>query len=193
MTAAITTKRQMYRLLSEGVLGNTLPQWFSVEQWQAEYNRYAHYDRWGVRSMSAGHDKRMRHNVSTDELPALVRDTFPGGCCNISPMIARFAVLHAEVFEQTWSAPYGLTVWHCPPIDPNLADIWRQAFRQGGKQTIGLAAHELLQSWMWDSDYADLLALLERYPDHAVEMTVCSRAVGLIPNRNTIIWEVRLY
>jgi hypothetical protein len=33
--------------------------------------------------------------------------------------------------------------------------------------------------------------LLERYPHHVIELSACSRAVGVIPLRNTCVWEVR--
>ena len=43
-----------------------------------------------------------------------------------------------------------------------------------------------------DEDYEWLMQLLDTY-DSVVEFSAYDRAVGILPIRNTIIWEVRNY
>lgn len=51
----------------------------------------------------------------------------------------------------------------------------------------------LLRDYMDASSRDDLEMLLELYPDAAVEFTCFSVNVGVIPGRNTLIWEIRNY
>jgi len=51
----------------------------------------------------------------------------------------------------------------------------------------------VLKEVMWPSSWADFESLAERYPGHVVEFGVYSCALGKIPGRNTVIWEVRYY
>lgn len=188
----IRTKQQMFRLLSAGLLGNTVPQWFSLPEWEADPDA-AKYPLWGVRSGLAGGDKRMRLNVPSRDVPDLYREWFPSGGGNLSPMVDHAAVLKAEVFESDF-APFGLNLFYVPPDKTvRYRQPWREAFREHGKQVRGLAVWKILEAYLWPSDLEDLRALLERFPGHVVEFTACDRAMGIVPNRNTVFWEVRLY
>lgn len=51
----------------------------------------------------------------------------------------------------------------------------------------------LLRTYMDPSSQEDLWALLELYPDAAVEFSCFRRNVGIFPNRNTLFWETRDY
>lgn len=57
----------------------------------------------------------------------------------------------------------------------------------------GVVVKALLDSYMDPSSRDDLDAILDLYPDATVEFTCFSVDVGVIPNRNTIFWEVRNY
>lgn len=190
--AVISTKPKMYRLLSAGALGNTLPVWYSVESWEADPGTAA-YRLWGIRSVSKAGDPRMRLNVPAGEVADLYREWYPSGGGSISPMIDRYAVLRAEVFENDFGHPFGLSLFYVPPGLACPADPWRGSFRKSGRHAHGAAAVAIMKAYLWPSDYEDVRALLERYPGHVVEFSACDRAVGVIPHRNTIIWEVRKY
>jgi hypothetical protein len=51
----------------------------------------------------------------------------------------------------------------------------------------------LLDRFMDPNSRADLDALLDLYPDAAVEFSCFSVNVGIFPARNTIFWETRNY
>jgi hypothetical protein len=57
----------------------------------------------------------------------------------------------------------------------------------------GLDVVRLLKMSMTPSSYDDLQDLFELYPDSIIELGVYSINVGLLPHRNTLIWEVRNY
>lgn len=70
----------------------------------------------------------------------------------------------------------------------------RQAFAEGHAKQYGyLATRLLLEKYMDPSSRDDLDALLEQYPDAAVEFTCFSVNVGVLPHRNTLFWETRDY
>lgn len=188
---AITTKAEMYRLLAAGKLGNAIPQYFSLGEWMSSPD-HGRYDLWGIRSMAAGGDRRMRLNVPTGEVARLWSLWYPHGGGNISPMIDRHAVLRGHVHESDVE-PFGLTLWYVPPGKVVEADPWRGSFREYGRHAHGAAARLILDQYLWPADRDDLADLLARYPGHVVEFTAADRAIGLVPVRNTVVWEVRLY
>ncbi len=68
----------------------------------------------------------------------------------------------------------------------------RQAMQQA-QDAVGLTAERLLRAKMTASSYSDLQTLLELYPSSVIELGVYATPVGELPNRNTVIWEVRNY
>lgn len=70
----------------------------------------------------------------------------------------------------------------------------RPAMAAGHMKPYGyLATRLLLDRYMDPSSREDLDALLEQYPDAAIEFTCFSVNVGIFPNRNTLFWETRNY
>lgn len=69
----------------------------------------------------------------------------------------------------------------------------RQALAKSPRNATGATAASVLRWACDDASFTDISDLLERYPAHVVEFSSYGRSVGVIPNRNTIIWEVRLY
>lgn len=57
----------------------------------------------------------------------------------------------------------------------------------------GPAVLALLTRWMDPSSMEDVRELLDMYPDATIEFTCFDRDTGVIPGRNTLIWEVRDY
>ena len=92
--------------------------------------------------------------------------------------------------------PGGGNAW---PLGVSLRGIhgyrdikWREAFSKLSLSWCGLAAKLIFDHVLWPSDRDDLDVLLQDYPNHVIEFTACDRAVGTIPGRNSIIWEVRI-
>ena len=51
VSEVIRDKKRMYELLAAGRLGNTCPQWFSVQDWMLD-DRTEKYEWWGVRTLT---------------------------------------------------------------------------------------------------------------------------------------------
>jgi hypothetical protein len=75
-------------------------------------------------------------------------------------------------------------------LEPGLS--MRDAMRHA--QTASrLRAHLILNEFLDANSRDDLSLLLELYPDAVIEFGTYGRAVGTLPRRNTVIWEVRDY
>lgn len=70
----------------------------------------------------------------------------------------------------------------------------RAAMRAGlFKPVSGSTILDLLNTFMDPSSQDDLRDLLDLYPDATIEFACFPMDVGVIPNRNTLFWEVRNY
>jgi len=57
----------------------------------------------------------------------------------------------------------------------------------------GLTALNLVKGNLFPSSYDDLQLLFDLFPDSVIEFSAYDICVGNLPNRNTIMWEVRNY
>jgi hypothetical protein len=64
---------------------------------------------------------------------------------------------------------------------------------KGAKQVSEESARFILEHYLTASSYSDLRALIEVYPEHAVEFSTYNHCLGDLRGRNTVIWEVRKY
>lgn len=177
----VESKKDMYRMLAAGRFGNTNPAFYNLTDWAASFER-GNYPLWGIRSLSA-FDKRLALDVPSEDVQYVIARDFYDGF-SLSPMVDRWLTFRAEVYD----APGGLIVFG---VEGHGDVKWRQAFNLHGRQWVGVAARGILRSHMWPADYDDLGELMDNYPGHVVEVTCCTRAVGTVPHRNTIVWEVR--
>ena len=70
----------------------------------------------------------------------------------------------------------------------------RPAMKHGlMKNYRGLTVKLLLDQFMDECSREDLDELMRLYPGHTVEFGCYDVNVGMLPNRNTVFWEVRLY
>jgi len=67
------------------------------------------------------------------------------------------------------------------------------ALKEEPKHAHGLEALSLLKTNLWSQSYTDLMDLLDIYSESVIEFGAYDLAVGDLPHRNTIIWEVRNY
>lgn len=188
----ITTKEMMYKLLAAGELGNTIPQYFSTNEWSVVADKKI--SRWGIRSLIPG-DPRSRLNVLTENVTAYIGQQWKGNYgYNISPMVDDYAILRAQCVDS--SHGFYLEYVDMALNSQDLSKLnhpWRYGFEHHRKELTGVMAWELLRALMGPCDYEYLRLLLDDYPEHAVEFSVCSRELGLWKHYNTVIWEVRAY
>lgn len=64
---------------------------------------------------------------------------------------------------------------------------------KNGIHLSGLSVKLLLQQYLFPSSFDDIMDLLDLYPNHVIEFSAYELPLGDCQNRNTIIWEVRLY
>jgi len=57
----------------------------------------------------------------------------------------------------------------------------------------GLKVVLLMKYFMDSNSYEDIRELMDMYPDSVIEFAVFDCEVGILPRRNTIVWEVRNY
>lgn len=185
----ITNKKMMYELLANNKLGNTVPQYFSYGIWRAM--KPDPESLWGIRSLEGANDPRSILNIkSSDVLPYLVKHFKDDEKYNISPMVDQYSKLRCQVME-------------CPEfvleyVDPSISLIgskhpWRTGFEKHRLEARGSAARAILRDYMNGIDYEYLQLLLDDYPDHTIEFSICDRELGKWRYFNTIIWEVRKY
>ena len=177
----IRTKRQFYELWSAGVLGNKLRTWELLTQAMK-----ANLDRYALREQGkAGGGLHIFY--SRDELPnsycAWIRE---GRKFFIAETAEdEFQILQGEVCRtfRGWEGTLGQTKL---PM--------REAMAQGLLiPRSGAETRWLLRNHLDPSSLDDLDDLLDLYPDAVIEFTAFSKDIGMIPNRNTVMWEVRNY
>jgi hypothetical protein len=180
MPTPVTSKDVMYRKLVAGEFGNTAPVYFSVDDWKQSPNNGVPL--WGIRSHISG-DRRAKLDVPTAEVEDYCR-LFGSDKFNITPMVDQWLVWRGEVLDTTTGlecfGAFGLS--HLK---------WRPVMLRHATTTTGVAARHLLRSVLNENSYDDLMTLFEQYPGHAVEFTALSRCFGIVPHRNSVVWEVR--
>ena len=187
----ITSKAQMYEMLSDGEFGNTIPQFFSVEDWLKSPDSRK-YEFWGVRSAKTSMHPACRMNVPYDEVAEYANTHFPDAP-NISMMVDKIAQVTA--YLEIWESPTGLVVEGVEYPDTAGGWNWRNSMKDPTRRKAwhGTTASMILCKHLNPNSLSDLRCLLDRYDDHIVELSALDRCIGTIPHRNAIVWEVRKY
>ena len=178
MTTTIKSKSQMYELYHRGAFGNKNRNWLTLE----DYLTSQFQGLVALRETEKVGGK-CYYNLCREGVLSHVHE-FPKGY-NISEMLpSDKLLLQGEVQRDE----QGLYLFYSKALAP-----MRDALKQSPQHTRGLAAHLLLQNYLDSSSYEGLLELLDNYPNHVIEFSTYNCKVGEIPNRNTVIWEVRQY
>ena len=183
----IANKSEMYRLLAAGELGNTIPQFFSIEEWERSADS-ERYPLWGVRTMVPGGPCRL--NCPREEVRATaLLPEYAAAKVNISMMID--AATRVTLWGEAFDSDAGLMLYgiEYPPVGGS----WRKEMPTKGRSWYGLAAVMLLRKHLNANSLDDLMILRDQYPGHVYEFSACETCIGVIPNRNAITWEVRAY
>ena len=187
----VTNKTQMYAMLAAGAFGNTIRQYFDLDVWQSDPDA----DRiatWGVRTLTPGGPCRL--NCPNHEVPRTALEFIAAGHkVNISMMVDRLATVTAWL--EVWDSPTGLVVEGVEHPDTANGWTWRNSMPDPNrrKKWEGVAARMVLARHLNENDRDDLAALLDRYPDHVVELSGLDRCLGTVPGRRAVVWECRAY
>lgn len=182
MPAPICTKRRFYALWHEGRLGNRPHAWNALVQVFA--------DGWrkpvGIRTLGRTGGKVM-YRCPIERLAEVVA-SWPGTPTFTEPMPDTQRTIQGEVTRNEG----GLELTYQLGADENGLPMMREAMKHPLRAT-GLVALEILRHFLWPSSFDDLMELLDLYPDHVIEFGAHDVAVGVLPCRNTVVWEVRHY
>lgn len=174
---AIRNKKQFYRLWRQGLLGNRPRTWKDA----AELERSGYQGKVTVRSSKLT-DWKTLYRVSVSEALILGRaelhltfnESMPDEVLTLQGEVMRS---HREL-ELTYSTQPGLAM--------------KEAMKESTKVS-GVVALGILHHFLRPASQEELWELLDRYPDHVVEFSAYDRAVGELPHRNAVVWEVRSY
>jgi hypothetical protein len=183
----IKNKRECYDLYDKGLFGNRALSWDSYEEllksdWRGDVCIRGKGN--GIPRIDVKYN--IPHSLVGREVERLVKKGYPEGVLRfIQSMPDQSLSIQGEVIDYNtggFEITYSLVQ---KPMNLALAEDTRFA--------KGLAARIILRSRMDSSSFEDLQALLEIFPESAIEFSTYDVCVGDIPGRNTVFWEVRNY
>jgi hypothetical protein len=184
----ITTKKINYRLWQSGEFGNKLRAWPSIESWRASgFNGNV-----VLRTMMAAAGGPCRYDLSPGLVGQVVSEWTQSGVPLSAIMVNEAAPDECSILQgEFWNGVLG---WCWSYLHYSFtAKHMRESLKEGAKDIDGLKARLLLKGLMTPASYEDWCEVLERWPDHAIEVSIYDRCVGDRPHRNSLIWEVRQY
>lgn len=179
---AITSKRQFYRLWKNNLLGNRPIVFKSVAEATTYKGPYVGIRQIGVAGGGAFEIvpphmimsiARKWTNLGREYV---IDGAVPNHRCN----------LLGEVTQTFMGWEGYLAIRPELPMRMAMAEKLLKPYR-------GLKVKLLLEHFMDESSWEDFQELLEIYPGHTIEFGCYDVQVGVLPNRNTIFWECRLY
>lgn len=174
----IRTKAMMFQLHIAGVLGNRLRTWPTVQE---ALDTDVHW--FGLRELNAKGGGGRWVKCDRAALPCIAEHWRRAGrTFNVGEAAPDdLCTFHGEIRhgDRGWE---GTAAVH-PKCPMRLSTL----------RPMGAAVRLYARQFMDASSLEDLDAVFERYPDAVVEFSTYAINVGIWPNRNTIIWEVRNY
>jgi hypothetical protein len=178
----VATKREAYRLAAEGKFGNVLQRYFHLQDWYPDAGKYP---LWGVQTTTVPGGP-CRLNCPTAEVAATFAE-FRGFGPVISGMVS--ACVPTLWCGDVWDSPTGLQLSGL--LAPPLGFNWRREMLTP-RHWEGSAARAVLRL-LNDNGRSDLEELTGEYPGQVIEVSIFERPVGVLPNRNYVVWEIRNY
>jgi len=184
----ISSKQFYYELAEIYRFGNRFRTWDGVDAWLD--SGYAGSIRFrskvpGSKLFTTGKPYEGGQTIMRAYEAALQLGETPGNIIFCEPAPEEYLTFQGEVCEGqfgelclTWSTEPGITN--------------REAMTRPTGKHSGLSANIIAKHFLDLEDYEWLLALLEQYPDHAVEFSAYSIPVGPFDAR-MVVWEVRAF
>lgn len=176
----ITTKKHMYRLLSEGALGNRFRIWTSVEA----FERSGYRGLVGVRASDQPGATYWHHLTPHQALAASSLFEEMG----LHPVIYeaspdRSIVMQGECvwLDGIFYVRYSRSQTHM-----------RAALSSDNNYAEGRHGEILVRHAVGQRCWSDFVWLSLEYPDHAIEFTAYDRPVG-VEQQLAVVWEIRHY
>lgn len=183
----VTNKQAMYRMLAAGSFGNTIAQFFDVDEWEKS-DDCRRFPVWGVRTQVPGGPCRL--NCPREEVRETAeRPEYRAAGVNISMMIG--ATYPVTLWADVYDSPAGVLVYGVEY--PPTGGSWRALMPIMGRHYEGVAARMLLKRHLNPNSLADVEAVFERWPGHVLELSAVEACIGVVPHRNHVVWELRNY
>lgn len=183
----IETKAENYRLYEAGHFGNKLRTWRSLIEIHEDSFTGRVVMRYKGRAGGARYP-RLGEHVTLEEAASLIQIWKARGADVKSIAFNEAAPDEALLLQ----GEVMLSTQHVSLFWSEEKTTMRRAMAKA-TQTDGLRAIFKLRSALFPSSLNDLEALFELYPDSVIEFSAYRFALGSLPSRNTVIWEVRNY
>ena len=181
----IAAKKEYYSLSESNFFGNKARTWNSVEEiintkWKGKIC---------IRSKKGIERTRTPFAMTLDETILKIKEFEKEGISaeelifNES-MPDEYLTIQGEVMRSTEN--YSLT-YSTIKAPMNIAFQKERLFAKG------LIALNLLKENLCPPSYEEMQTLFDLFPDSVIEFSSYDISVGNVPNRNTVIWEVRNY
>jgi hypothetical protein len=181
----IDTKQEYYLLYEHGFFGNKALTWNSIDEiidseWKGEIC---------VRGKKGILRSMARFNLSLEEARNYILELSKKGVLEKDltfnqSMPDEALLIQGEVMRSLEN--YFLTY-------TRVKEPMNRALAKEELYATGITALHLLKQNLFPSSYDDLQALFDIFPDSVIEFSSYEVLVGNLPNRNTILWEVRNY
>jgi hypothetical protein len=179
----VPTKKECYKLFESGSLGNKPKTWSSYEEvladgWKGKVT---------MRSKAGMARKNVRYCVPLDKIPYEIEEWKKQGMKEKDISFNEtMPDEHIAIQGEIMKSENGIYLLYS-----TLKTQMNTALKEKPEHAFGLKANILLKENLWPSSLADVEALLDLYPDSVIEFSAYEIAVGNLPGRNTVIWEVR--
>lgn len=175
------TKNSFRRMYQEGAFGNKLRTWASYE---ALCDSDYHGQVSGRHVRTAG---LFIYNQSADALRKEWALPEPPGNYHFNETPPdSLMLIQGELSRQ----PTGLDLQYSTELNLPLREVIN---RRPSLTATGIRAKLMLEHYLWPRSQDDIWEMLDAYPDGVLEFSAFAKAVGHMPYRNAIVWEVRNY
>lgn len=181
----IKCKNDYYFLYEKGFLGNKPLTWNSIEEikkskWKKEICIR------GRHGMARGKSRfNLTLSEASDYIEQLKQEGIPPEKLTFNQsMPDDHLIIQGEIMRSP--EIYSLTY-------TTIKKPMNRAFEEETLYANGLTALNLVKGSLVPSSYEDLQTLFNIFPDSIIEFSAYDILLGNLPNRNTIIWEVRNY
>jgi hypothetical protein len=184
-TGIIPTKDDYYFLYEKGFLGNKPLTWNSIGEikksgWKKEIC---------IRGKMGIPRGKSRFNLTIEEsidyIKQLKEEGIPPEKLTFNQsMPDEYLIIQGEIMrsEEIYSLTY-----------TTVKKPMNRAFEEETLHAKGLTALNLVKGSLSPSSYTDLQTLFDLFPNSIIEFSAYNILLGNLPNRNTIMWEVRNY
>jgi|APSaa5957512535_1039671.scaffolds.fasta_scaffold69000_3 hypothetical protein len=190
-TKKIKSKEIFYILYNKGVLGNRPKTWNSIE----EINQSNWAGKYTIRIAVPGH--KGMYNIPKETLQEKINNLKSQGIEEKHIVFNQSMPDHkikiqGEIIEITTEEsngfPAGIYLTYSTVKDTMKEGLKKQTLHAKDNEAI-----VLLKKHLNPNSQLEIQNLINNFPNHVVEFSVYENNIGDLPERNTIIWEVRSY